>query len=87
MTHQKTTKYCLKIRGLTNNNFICKKCDKNLTSARLLHNHESKCGVIIKKKTLTFDEFFSFYKQRAYKEKQIPLVFTNLCNKYLFVHF
>ena len=46
-THQKTTKYCLKLQGKTlDKTYMCQGCDETFTSKRWLSYHEKKCKVI-----------------------------------------
>jgi hypothetical protein len=41
--HQKTAKYCLKLRNQSNNALKCKFCDKSLSSKHWLTRHIPKC--------------------------------------------
>lgn len=43
ISHQKTAKYCLQIRGKTNEEYKCDFCDKVFTVYRTLNNHEKIC--------------------------------------------
>ena len=48
--HQKTAKYCLDLRGLSNDKFKCKYCDKVYANKQYLKSHTEKCENYIKEK-------------------------------------
>ena len=52
LTHQKTAKYCLKLRG-ERTSFFCDICNKDFTEKRCLENHREKCDAVGRIKKLT----------------------------------
>ena len=57
--HQKNTKYCLEKQGNTNGgNFICKYCDKKLSSEKRLKTHHNIC-----------DEYIIVHLKNKYEDK------------------
>ena len=41
--HQKSTKYCLSLQGIENNNFKCDYCEKTFTLQKILNEHIHSC--------------------------------------------
>lgn len=52
--HQRTAKYCLANRGITNNQNTCEICNKNFSEKRQLQIHMEKCSSI--KRALEMEE-------------------------------
>ena len=78
-THQKTTKYCLKLQGkIEENNFKCEFCCKSFTTKQYLSTHVDSCNKeiikIIKEKKIEYEQKLKEkeieYEQKL-KEKEI----------------
>lgn len=84
-THQKITKYCLKLQGKTIDNFECKKCFKYFSSEKTLFQHLSRCKTKKEeeqKETHLIKELKSQIKElkntNKYKDDQILKLETNI---------
>lgn len=66
--HQKTAKYCLKIRG-KKSVFVCDTCDKDFTEKRNLENHKIKCRVGKSFKELAIENIRLSQEVLTYKEQ------------------
>jgi hypothetical protein len=68
--HQRSAKYCLKIQGVENTNYICSYCNKNLSDKRMLESHEEKCCISDKVKDFQYNSMITEF------EKQKELIST-----------
>ena len=67
--HQKTTKYCLEIQGITNTSFTCIHCNKNLCTNDKLYIHYQSCKEKLKHEIIRNVEIENEYLKKTIQEK------------------
>jgi len=61
--HQRCAKYCLKLQGIKNTNYVCVYCNKNLSDKRMLESHEQKCSTSEKAKEIQYNTILEKNKE------------------------